>query len=233
MNLPLFFSEKLGELNETITLAEESSKHIIQVLRMKMGEELMLTNGEGYLLKATITDDHKKKTSVRIIQSQLFPAPADKISIAISLLKNGNRFEWFLEKATELGISEIIPLICERTERQHFRMDRMKTILTSAMLQSQQSWLPKLVEPVKFVDVIHSVAHHQKFIAHCLDDAAKLDLKSITQSGSRIIMIGPEGDFTANEIALAKNQHFTPVSLGNTRLRTETAGMVAAVLIRS
>lgn len=232
MNLPLFFSDVVGEVNELITLPEESSKHIVQVLRMKAGENLLLTNGKGYLLNASIIDDHKKRTTVKIIRSDFSPAPSEKISVAISLLKNANRFEWFLEKATELGISEIVPLICERTERQHFRMDRMKTILVSAMLQSQQSWLPILSEPIKFHTAITTFLHEQKYIAHCADDEMKKDFTKVLQPGSRIILIGPEGDFTSDEIALAKSQSYAPVTLGSTRLRTETAGMVAAVLLR-
>jgi 16S rRNA (uracil1498-N3)-methyltransferase len=234
MNLPIFFAETIAAVNETLVLPEESSKHIIQVLRMGKGEEILLTNGMGTLLRAVISDDHKKRTGVTVIHSEFFAAKENRSTIAISILKNNNRFEWFLEKATELGITEIIPLICERTERQHFRFDRMKAILVSAMLQSQQAWLPELSAPQPFREVIEASAHPQKFIAHCMQDDAKKEFGSLPASaGSRIILIGPEGDFSANEIHTATNKGFFPVSLGSTRLRTETAGMVAAVLLRT
>lgn len=232
MNLPLFFSETTGEVNEIVTLSEETSKHIVQVLRMKSGESLLLTNGKGYLLTATIVDDHKKKTSVKVLHSEFSQPAPHRTTIAISLLKNASRFEWFLEKATELGINQIVPLLCERTERQHFRLDRMNTILTSAMLQSQQVWLPQLTEPVKFEEAVFAFTHEQKFIAHCIDNEDKADLKMVSLEASRVIMIGPEGDFTPSEIEQATAEEFIPVTLGETRLRTETAGMVAAVLLR-
>jgi 16S rRNA (uracil1498-N3)-methyltransferase len=147
-------------------------------------------------------------------------------------MKNSSRFEWFLEKATEIGISEIIPLLCERTEKEKFRIDRMQTILVSAMLQSQQCWIPLLHEPSTFEDVIKASAHQQRFIAHCIDNEKKKlsDLMNSDHS-SHIILIGPEGDFTPAEISSAAEYHYIAVSLGKTRLRTETAGVVAAVLL--
>jgi len=156
-----------------------------------------------------------------------------KITIAISPVKNASRFEWFLEKATEIGVSEIIPLICNRTEKQHFRYDRMKGILISAMLQSQQCWLPVLQEPVKFDKFILNEHTGQKFIAHCEDENSKLPLtnKLINHSTNKLILIGPEGDFTTEEIGLALKNNFIPVALGETRLRTETAGVVAAAIL--
>jgi len=155
-----------------------------------------------------------------------------KIAIAISPVKNNTRFEWFLEKATEIGVTEIIPLICNRTEKTVFKFDRMKSILVSAMLQSQQCWLPVLHEPTKFNSLITSSTQQQKFIAHCIDDAKRslADLNNESLS-SKIILIGPEGDFTADEIDLALQNQFSAVSLGATRLRTETAGIVAATLL--
>ncbi|RYZ29126.1 MAG: 16S rRNA (uracil(1498)-N(3))-methyltransferase, partial [Chitinophagaceae bacterium] len=153
------------------------------------------------------------------------------ICIAISITKNASRFEWFLEKATEIGINEIIPLLCERTEKEKFRYDRMKGILVSAMLQSQQTWLPNLHQPTSFDEVIKQASHQQKFIAHCLPEQ-KQQLSSVIHHLSSIILIGPEGDFTPAEIEAALQNNFIPVALGETRLRTETAGMVAAALLR-
>ena len=207
MSLPVFYIETASTVNDIITLPEEASKHIIQVLRKQVGEQVLLTDGMGNLLTAEIINDHKKKCGVRITQAQHTPAPDRKITIAISLLKNASRFEWFLEKATEIGIQSIIPLLCERTEREHFRYDRMKSILTSAMLQSQQSWLPVLHQPVGYEQLFRQeeiINISQKFIAHCMEDA-RLNLQEEVQASqpSQIILIGPEGDFTPVEIETA------------------------------
>jgi 16S rRNA (uracil1498-N3)-methyltransferase len=232
MELPIFYTQTTGDAHTLITLDEDNSKHIIQVLRMKVGEQLLLTDGKGNLFTSVITEAHKKKTVVKIQEIKHKAQGARKISVAVSLLKNTNRFEWFLEKATELGVTEIIPLICERTEKLNFRYDRMQHILVSAMLQSQQVWLPELQEPTKLEKIINESRYAQKFIAHCADDA-KVDLAEAINSAtnSQIILIGPEGDFTKDEIELAKKNHFVAVTLGETRLRTETAAIVAATLL--
>ena len=137
----------------------------------------------------------------------------------------------FLEKATEIGVNEIIPLLCERTEKEKFRYDRMKGILISAMLQSQQAWLPQLHQPTAFDELVKKATTEQRFIAHCLPEQ-KQNLLSLIPHRSSIILIGPEGDFTEKEIAVALKLNFIPVALGQTRLRTETAGVVAATLLR-
>ncbi len=232
MELPFFYTETTGDVHTLITLDEDASKHIVQSLRMQINEELLLTDGKGNLLTCVIADDHKKKCVVRVKEINRKAQGLRKISIAISLLKNTNRFEWFLEKATELGVTEIIPMICERTEKLHFRFDRMKNILVSAMLQSQQSWLPELYEAQPLNGIINQSHHAQKFIAHCAHEA-KVDLNDAINSATnaQIILIGPEGDFTKNEIEFALQHHFLPVSLGETRLRSETAGIVAATLL--
>ena len=150
MALPFFYIDDYNSSQKEIVLDEDTSRHVVQVLRMKEGEKLNLTDGKGNLITAEIIDDHKKHCAVKIIDSQLTTHNSRKVAIAISLLKNASRFEWFLEKATEIGVTEIIPLICERTEKQKFRYDRMKGICISAMLQSQQTWLPVLHEPIQF-----------------------------------------------------------------------------------
>jgi 16S rRNA (uracil1498-N3)-methyltransferase len=232
MALPFFYIEEIDPAG-IVHLNEETSKHVVQVLRMKNSEQLQLTDGKGNLYTCGIIDDHRKKTVVKIISTVHTPAPEKKNTIAISLVKNNTRFEWFLEKATEIGISAIVPLLCTRTEKQHFRADRMKGILVSAMLQSQQTWLPELPEPVKYAAFIRSAAQEQKFIAHCEDENSKLPVTDELQKDivSRLMLIGPEGDFTSEEITLALGHGFMAVSLGNTRLRTETAGVTAAVLL--
>lgn len=232
MNLPFFLKENIDAAGKQIIFNEEASKHIVQVLRMKRGELLQVTDGKGHLLTAEIVNNHKKNCEVKIIDSIFKASSLKKISIAISLLKNAGRFEWFLEKVTEIGVREIIPLICERTEKQHFRYERMKGICTSAMLQSQQVWLPDLHHPIKFISLFENLHHQQKFIAHCADQE-KRNLVDMIEDNiqSQIILIGPEGDFTHDEIELAILHHCLPVILGETRLRTETAGIVAAAIL--
>lgn len=232
MQIPFFYEENFLS-DENITLSENSSRHIVQVLRMHEGDKIKITDGNGSVHTAEITFPHKKNTGIKILETTFFPRGSSSVCIAISFIKNTGRFEWFLEKATEIGVNQIIPLLCKRTEKTHFREDRMKTILISAMLQSQQSWLPVIASPVKFEGLIKSVEFENKFIAHCMEgEKHELNEYKNSESSSRIILIGPEGDFTEEEIDSALSQNFMPVSLGVTRLRTETAGMVAAVLLK-
>jgi 16S rRNA (uracil1498-N3)-methyltransferase len=229
MTTPFFYIESLSFSDSHIELDEETSHHVSHVLRMKEGEKLKLTDGKGNSVNAIISSVSKKHTSVTITSTHSEPRENSSLTIAISLVKNASRFEWFLEKATELGVSEIIPLICDRTERQKFRADRMLGIVKSAMLQSMQTYLPDLHEPLTFNDVVEKCMHQQKMIAHCAVDA-KVDFSSLYNPSlrSHIVLIGPEGDFTEKEILKAKSFSFIPVSLGSTRLRTETAGIFAA-----
>lgn len=232
MTLPFFFEENLPIASQ-FTLSEESSKHIAQVLRMKEGQMIQITNGKGDLLTAEIILPNKKTTKVKIVEKKFISSPHAKITIAVSLIKNAGRFEWLLEKATEIGVSEIIPLLCRRTEKPHFKQERMKSIITSAMLQSRQAWLPAISEPVKIGDLLQQNSFEQKLIAHCVDQEKKrLDHLNVDKKISRIILIGPEGDFTEDEIAAAQSKDYIAVSLGENRLRTETAAIVAAVLLK-
>ncbi len=231
MASPFFFEDTLPHSNEFI-VNEDTSRHISQVLRMKEGEEIIITNGKGYMLSTIIISADKKKTKVRITKKEFSERPLPAVAIAISLIKNNNRFEWLAEKATEIGVTTIIPLICKRTEKLHFKKERTKSILISAMLQSQQPWLPELQEPQKFLEVLKNENYDQKFIAHCSDEE-KQELKNLVlKKTSKIILIGPEGDFTEEEIETAIKNNYIPVSLGETRLRTETAAIVAAVLLK-
>lgn len=232
MALPFFYKEDLQASSKEIVLDEATSKHVVQVLRMQNGEQLQITNGKGVVITGEITDNSRKRCTVSVVNRSDIANPKSEITIAISPVKSNTRFEWFLEKATEIGVSEIVPLICIRTEKVKFNSGRMKSILISAMLQSQQCWLPVLHEPVKFNQVVATSGHQQKFIAHCMDDGKRslADMNNESLS-SKIILIGPEGDFTPGEIEYAMQHHFNAVSLGDTRLRTETAGMVAATLL--
>ena len=230
MSLPFFFETEIPQLHSHFTLSEETSKHCIQVLRMKAGGYLQLTNGLGVLYKAGIVSEDKKKTVVLIEEATTIPAPSKKISIGISLLKTTTRFEWFLEKATEIGVTEIQPVIASRTEHHRFRHDRMNAILIAAILQSQQAWLPVLQEPVAYADLVKKSTHAQKLIAHCGEDSKQF-IRDLAISTDTQILIGPEGDFSLEEIKLALDNHYLPVSLGGTRLRAETAGVVAVTLL--
>lgn len=230
MALPVFYESTVTASSSLFELSEETSKHCIQVLRMRAGEALQLTNGKGGLYTARIAHEDKKHCTVYIESEHQSPSPKKKTTIAVSLLKNASRFEWFLEKATEVGVTAIIPLICTRTEHTRFRFDRMQQILISAMLQSQQTWLPALYEPMKFNTLIQERHASQKLIAHCEEDA-KTPIQSISLTDSILMLIGPEGDFTPDEIKLAIDHAYQPVSLGNTRLRTETAAIVASTFL--
>ena len=230
MPYPLFYEENLPD-NGSFPLSEETSRHIIQVLRMKNGQPLQLTNGKGQTNITEIVRENKKTAEVKIISTSNVANPVPQISIAISLIKNKNRFEWFLEKATEIGVQHIIPMMCERTEKEHFRLERMHNILISAMLQSKQAWLPRLTEPVKYSDLVKGSSQPNRFIAYCNEEEKNQLRDLITIRGDRIILIGPEGDFTKAEIELAIENNFIPVTLGETRLRTETAGIVSCVML--
>ena len=231
MSLPFFFEENIPA-DGSFFLSEESSRHIAQVLRMKEGEQILATNGQGYSFTCRIMSANKKKTEVKIIEKEFLPPTHGKITIGISLIKNRTRFEWFIEKATEIGVTAVIPLLCKRTENAHFKRDRMVSIMTSAMLQSKQVWLPELSEPIKMDAIIKRPDFDQRYIAHCIKEEKKeLRTVSLDSSSSKIILIGPEGDFTEDEIECAIQQNYIPVSLGDTRLRTETAGIVSAFLL--
>lgn len=232
MQLPIFFEENLSESHDNFELTPETSRHVSQVLRMKPGEKLILTNGEGVEMHVAIVTPDKKKTIVSFQDKRDLLAQDNRDGIAISLLKNETRFEWFIEKATELGIGRIFPLIAERTEKKTFRQDRLRNIMISAMIQSRQYFLPELTSPVSLQDIFHLNDFHQKLIAHCVEEKDRAALNTVLEkNANRLILIGPEGDFTGEEINQCLKQDFLPVSLGPTRLRTETAGIVAAVYL--
>jgi 16S rRNA (uracil1498-N3)-methyltransferase len=230
MSLPYFYIDALH--GNSVQLDEATSKHVISVLRMERGEEVLLTDGKGLKARSVIEDDNRKRCVVRITERQVEQPPSPHVAIGISLVKNAARFEWFLEKATEIGVSEIIPLLCARTEKEKFRSDRLHGILVSAMLQSQQCWLPLLREPLAFSQILTNGAS-QRFIAHCEENVKQPLVAQTEPASNRLILIGPEGDFTPREIDEALRAGFMPVSLGDTRLRTETAGLAAAVLLRN
>ncbi|TAG13763.1 MAG: 16S rRNA (uracil(1498)-N(3))-methyltransferase [Sphingobacteriia bacterium] len=231
MTAPFFYEKILPDTPAHFTLSEETSKHCVQVLRMKIGEIISLTNGCGLRYSAAIRSPDKRKTVVQLMNREWHEQPTPKNSIAISFIKNASRMEWFLEKATEIGIAAIYPLVTTRTERTIFKVDRWESILIAAMLQSQQVWKPILYSPINFSDLFKLPFSGTALIAHC-EIGEKMALQNIKSSAETLILIGPEGDFTKEEIALALQHKCLPISLGNTRLRTETAGLVAVTLMQ-
>ncbi len=213
-------------------LPEEESKHIHRVLRLMEGDELFLTNGKGVIYQCEISSASPKKCMVRILSTEKTQVNPVQLHIAIAPTKNISRFEWFLEKATEIGIDEITPLICSHSERKVVKTDRLNKILITAMKQSLKSRLPHINQATSFNELIHRGFDGQKFIAYCTTGQEDLLQKACLPGSSALILIGPEGDFSPEEIEQAKQAGFNPVSLGNSRLRTETAGLVACTMFQ-
>jgi 16S rRNA (uracil1498-N3)-methyltransferase len=229
MNLPYFYISSYEPGQQEIDLDEDNSRHIVQVLRMEAGEEMHLTDGKGALLTAGIVEAHKKKCRVAVRSIELHPLHERKVAVAISPLKNASRFEWFLEKATEIGVAEIIPMMTERTEREHLRPDRLHNILVSALLQSRQTWLPVLGPATPLAELLDAPDFDRRLIAWM--EERSVNNYPVPKAGSSLILIGPEGDFTPEEVTAALARQFVPVTLGRNRLRTETAGVVAATML--
>lgn len=218
----------------TAVLDEDEGTHLVKVLRHQTGDEVHFTNGEGKLYRAELLNGKGKSVKLKLVQLEREEQRAvPHVHIAIAPTKSMERFEWFLEKATELGINEITPLICQRSERDKIRPERLNKILISAMKQSLRLWLPKLNPMIKLRSwVAASTGSQQQFIAHCQSKNLP-SLKALLRPQQSItILVGPEGDFTLDEITLAVERGITPVSLGEARLRTETAGMVAVHTVR-
>jgi 16S rRNA (uracil1498-N3)-methyltransferase len=215
-------------------LSAENMRHIVQVLRMQEGESFLLTNGKGIKCTATIAASSKKECVVIISNYQIMPIANHPINIGIAFTKNNNRIEWLLEKMTEIGVQNIYPLHTKRTEQLYPKKDRLQHILISAMCQSKQYYLPILHDIITLEKLIVQNDSEQKWIAHCIEGEPKQTLQQIALSNkSSLILIGPEGDFTKEEVDLCIENNYKPVSLGNTRLRTETAGLVAITLLNN
>ncbi|MCF6131921.1 16S rRNA (uracil(1498)-N(3))-methyltransferase [Flavobacterium wongokense] len=225
--MQLFYNPTINETLTSFVFDKDESKHIIKVLRKKEGDTLHVTNGLGFLFATEITIASDNKCTVRIVSFEKEEAPKFHLHLAVAPTKMNERYEWFLEKATEIGIQEITPIICEHSERKIIKTDRFQKILESAMKQSLHYYLPKLNEPIAYKDFIKTSKTGQLFIAHC-EETSKKSLKTELKTNQDVtILIGPEGDFSVKEIELAIANNFIPVSLGTTRLRTETAAIVA------
>lgn len=234
MQVPFLFAPALDTAEREVILDEDQSRHAVQVLRLRQGDPVGLTDGKGCSAQARIQAHDKRACTVQVEAMTRIPPPAKQIRIAISLLKHPGRFEWFLEKATEIGVSAIIPLQCERTARDHFRYNRMQQVIVSALLQSQQAWMPVLTAPVAFEMLGEQLMENEnRLIAHCMAGPRQpLPLVGKAEAATVLMLIGPEGDFTPGELEQAVRWGCKPVYIGESRLRTETAGIVAAAVLR-
>lgn len=230
--LPYFYQAHL--LDEAIIeLDEDTSHHVAQVLRMRSADELNLTDGKGHLLQGKLVSVSKRTCTVAIENRAFQPLQGRTVHLAIAPLKNSSRFEWFIEKATELGVASILPIRTTRTEKDRLRMDRIRQVAIAAMLQSQQVWLPALSDliPLSTLLAAWSDSSIQRLIAHCLP-VERSRLSAIPLKDEVGLLIGPEGDFTSEEIQLAREAACAEVQLGESRLRTETAGVIGAAILR-
>lgn len=216
---PLFTGEGM--------LCESESKHCINVLRHKLGDEITIANGKGDYFTGRIISAHPKRCEIENISTQTHSESAYKLHLAVAPTKSIDRFEWLIEKAMELGISEITPLLCDHSERKKIRTDRIERIVIAAMKQSLKAYLPIINELTPFDQFIKTQQTENGFIAHCYD-SKKTPLKNAYKKGTdSLLCIGPEGDFSESEVEKASQLGLIPVSLGSSRLRTETAGVIA------
>ena len=222
----LFYTPDI--ISDTYQLSEEESKHASRVLRLVEGDAVVLTDGKGNWMPSEIIDAHPKRCMVLVKEKleNYNPLPY-QLHIAVAPTKNINRFEWFLEKATEIGITKIIPLLSEHSERKEIKQARLAKVITSAMKQSLKAWHPELDQMTSFKEMIHADFKGKKLIAWCEADLEDRIEKRIDLGDNVLILIGPEGGFSPNEVEQAKNQGFQPVSISQSRLRTETAAIVA------
>ncbi|NBU82044.1 MAG: 16S rRNA (uracil(1498)-N(3))-methyltransferase, partial [Flavobacteriaceae bacterium] len=225
--MQLFYNPNINETQNSFVFDKEESKHIVKVLRKKEGDILHVTNGLGFLFTTEITVASNNKCTVKIVSFENQKASKFHLHLAVAPTKMNERYEWFLEKTTEIGIQEITPIICDHSERKIIKTDRFQKIIESAMKQSLHYYLPKLNEPISFVDFIKKEHCGQKFVAHCEETDKKSLKNELITNEDVTILIGPEGDFSVKEIQQAIVANFIPVSLGATRLRTETAAIVA------
>lgn len=226
--MQLFYHPDINEEGKQVVFPRDESKHIVKVLRKKEGELLHVTNGKGILFITELTLITAQQCIAKVMEVKKEEKPKYHLHLAVAPTKMNDRYEWFLEKATEIGVMEITPIICDHSERKVIKTDRFERVLQSAMKQSLHFTIPKLNTPVRFSEFISDTPEGTKFIAHCENEEDKKSLKSSIDIGDKyLILIGPEGDFSSEEIELAMQNGWNPISLGSTRLRTETAAIVA------
>ena len=230
--MQLFYNSELDTSIKTFNFSKDESRHIVKVLRKSTGDLLMITNGKGWIFEAEVIIPNHNKCVVSILKSTFETPRPYTIHLAVAPTKMNDRYEWFIEKATEIGVDIITPIICQNSERKIIKTERFEKILQSAMKQSLHCYLPSLAPPISFSEFIKMPQEGATFIAHC-EDGKKLKFKDQIEAKKSItILIGPEGDFSPKEIELALKHQYIPVSLGASRLRTETAGIVAGNTIQ-
>jgi 16S rRNA (uracil1498-N3)-methyltransferase len=223
----LFYTPELAEHSRLVNLDKEESFHCVRSLRMRPGDTLLLTNGRGLIADAILSEASPTACEAEVMNLTKHPRPDAELQMAVAPTKNHDRFEWFAEKATELGIGAIIPLICERSERKKVQRERLHRLLVAALKQSQGAYLPLLHDETSFKSFIDEAWTGQKFIAWCSPEPVPL-MKDLLRKGESLrILIGPEGDFSEEEVKMALNSGYQPISLGKNRLRTETAALAA------
>lgn len=210
-------------------LPKDESKHAVRVLRLSEGNEIAISNGIGSIFTGRITVPNQSKCEIELLEEEKHPSKKFRIHMAVAPTKLNDRFEWMLEKMTEIGVDEITPIICDRSERKVLKIERMERIIVSAVKQSWKAHQPIIHPPVKFSDFVANSTFDQKFIAHCNGGCGNdTHIKNqAVQNKNYGVLIGPEGDFTENEVALATEHGWIKTGLGSARLRTETAGLVA------
>ncbi|MEM5538605.1 16S rRNA (uracil(1498)-N(3))-methyltransferase [Olleya sp. AS48] len=225
--MQLFYNPDIAPDTNQFSFPKDESRHIVKVLRKKTGDLLNITNGKGYLFEAELTIADQKNCVVNILNTTHQAPKNYQLHLAVAPTKMNDRYEWFLEKATEIGVTSITPIICDHSERKVVKIERFDKIIQSAMKQSLSCYYPILNAPITFKDYINQNFDGDTYIAHC-EETYKKSLKSQVLPNKKItILIGPEGDFSVKEIKMAIQNKFIPVTLGETRLRTETAAIVA------
>lgn len=212
------------------TLPEEESGHCVRVLRLKEGDSLHITDGRGTLYRAVVEEAHHKHCTIRIVEEHPeWEKRPYQLTIAVAPTKNIDRIEWFVEKATECGIDRIVPILCDHSERKVVKTERLEKIAASAMKQSLKAYLPQIDPLTPVRDFLAEECNATKLIAHCEEDMERIFMGDVLRKGDNVVvLIGPEGDFSKEEIEAARKAGFQEITLGNARLRTETAALAAA-----
>ncbi|PCJ25813.1 MAG: 16S rRNA (uracil(1498)-N(3))-methyltransferase [Flavobacteriales bacterium] len=227
--MQLFYTPDITN-EKSYTLSESESKHAVRVLRLKNSDTITLIDGKGTFYNTIIVNDNPKKCEVSITNTNKESTLKPTLHIAIAPTKNNDRTEWFVEKCTEIGINQITPMLCKHSERKKIKLERYVKTAVSAMKQSLKATLPILCELTKFSDVVNQSFQEKKYIAHCYNEKQKHFKDILQKRENSLILIGPEGDFSQEEIALAIEKGFEPITFGASRLRTETAGVVACTI---
>ena len=228
--MQLFYNPTIDKNTHEITFDKIESRHVVKVLRKKEGDHIYLTNGKGDLFHCKISVANDKKCLINVINIEHKKQQRKYyLHLAIAPTKNNDRLEWFLEKATEIGIDEITPIICDNSERKFIKPERLKKIIISAMKQSLKIHLPKLNEVVTLSEFLKQKQTQGKYIAHCLENEKQSMKDVLLPKESSTILIGPEGDFSLSEIEKSLQKGYTPITLGKARLRTETAALVSVM----